>query len=225
MDQAKLESVNPATYRIYIAPLIFALAPMINTLLSASSGIPKPGDPWHFEAPSIAGWKLPVGHPARRGRDVPGADVEGGGGGDEGRAEARDAARGRRAGSVSDRRHAMTPEEAVRAAQHRPGPRLDDPHVPQARRRDPGRRGHARRAADALRQHPRRGAGVPARRPRRLPPAAQGEAAEAPPRRRVLRRSTSRSSRRTRTSRWPRHRSREWCGRWKRSSRRWTGTP
>ena len=31
VDAAKLEGVNPATYRIYIAPLIFCLAPMINT--------------------------------------------------------------------------------------------------------------------------------------------------------------------------------------------------
>jgi hypothetical protein len=60
VDQARLENINPATYRIYIAPLIFALAPMINTLLSLVWH-PKPGHPWHFEAPAIAGWKLPVG--------------------------------------------------------------------------------------------------------------------------------------------------------------------
>jgi hypothetical protein len=60
VDQAKLEGINPATYRIYIAPLIFALAPMINTLLSLVWH-PKPGEPWHFEALSIAGWKLPAG--------------------------------------------------------------------------------------------------------------------------------------------------------------------
>jgi hypothetical protein len=60
VDQAKAGGVNPATYRIYIAPLIFALAPMINTLLSLVWH-PKPDHPWHFEAPSIAGWKLPVG--------------------------------------------------------------------------------------------------------------------------------------------------------------------
>ena len=33
---------------------------MINTLLSLVWH-PKPGHPWHFEAPAIAGWKLPVG--------------------------------------------------------------------------------------------------------------------------------------------------------------------
>jgi hypothetical protein len=59
VDAAKLEGVNPATYRVFIAPLIFALAPAINTLLSLVWH-PKPGDPWHlgFEVP---GWKLPVG--------------------------------------------------------------------------------------------------------------------------------------------------------------------
>jgi hypothetical protein len=59
VDQAKLDGVNPATYRIYIAPLIFALAPAINTLLSLVWH-PKAGDPWHFEL-EIPGWKLPVG--------------------------------------------------------------------------------------------------------------------------------------------------------------------
>src|SRR5918999_3983204 len=60
VDQARIDGVNPATYRIYIAPLIFALAPMINTLLSLVWH-PQKGDPWHFAAPSIASWKLPVG--------------------------------------------------------------------------------------------------------------------------------------------------------------------
>jgi hypothetical protein len=59
VDQAKLDAVNPATYRIYIAPLIFALAPAINTLLSLIWH-PKPGDPWHFEL-EVPGWKLPLG--------------------------------------------------------------------------------------------------------------------------------------------------------------------
>ena len=59
VDAAKLEGVNPATYRIYIAPLIFCLAPMINTVLSLIWH-PKPGDPWHFgfEVPT---WHLPAG--------------------------------------------------------------------------------------------------------------------------------------------------------------------
>jgi hypothetical protein len=48
-----------ASYRILIAPLIFSLAPLINTLLSLVWH-PKPGNPWHFgfETPS---WHLPVG--------------------------------------------------------------------------------------------------------------------------------------------------------------------
>ncbi|MCS7020201.1 MAG: hypothetical protein NZU63_00060 [Gemmataceae bacterium] len=59
VDQAKLDGLDPASYRIYIAPLIFALAPLINTLLSLVWH-PQPGQPWHFawEAP---GWKLPTG--------------------------------------------------------------------------------------------------------------------------------------------------------------------
>jgi hypothetical protein len=48
-----------ASYRILIAPLIFSLAPLINTLLSLVWH-PKPGAPFHFgfEMPS---WHLPVG--------------------------------------------------------------------------------------------------------------------------------------------------------------------
>jgi hypothetical protein len=59
VDAAKLDGVNPATYRIYIAPLIFCLAPLINTLLSLVWH-PKPGEPFHFhfEVPS---WHLPLG--------------------------------------------------------------------------------------------------------------------------------------------------------------------
>lgn len=59
VDAAKLENINPATYRIYIAPLIFCLAPLINTLLS-SVWHPKPGAPWHF-ALEMPGWKLWLG--------------------------------------------------------------------------------------------------------------------------------------------------------------------
>lgn len=57
--QATADGVNPATYRIYIAPLIFGLAPVINTLLS-SVWHPKSGDPWHFDV-ELPGWKLFVG--------------------------------------------------------------------------------------------------------------------------------------------------------------------
>lgn len=59
VDAAKLQGVNPATYRIYIAPLIFSLAPAINTVMSLFWH-PKPGDPWHF-AFHVPGWKLPAG--------------------------------------------------------------------------------------------------------------------------------------------------------------------
>lgn len=59
VKQAAAEGVNPATYRMYIAPLIFGLAPVINTLLS-SVWHPKPGDPWHFEV-EVPGWKLWAG--------------------------------------------------------------------------------------------------------------------------------------------------------------------
>jgi drug/metabolite transporter (DMT)-like permease len=46
-------------YRLFIAPLIFGLAPVINTLL-ASLWHPKPDNPWNFsfEPP---GWKLVAG--------------------------------------------------------------------------------------------------------------------------------------------------------------------
>lgn len=59
VDQAKLDGLDPASYRIYIAPLIFALAPLINTLLSLVWH-PQPGNPWHF-AWETPGWKLPAG--------------------------------------------------------------------------------------------------------------------------------------------------------------------
>lgn len=50
---------NPATYRHLIAPMIFGLAPVINTLLS-SVWHPKPGEPFHF-AFDPPGWKLWAG--------------------------------------------------------------------------------------------------------------------------------------------------------------------
>lgn len=59
VDAAKLEGINPATFRVYIAPLIFALAPVINTLVSLAWH-PKSGDLWHFEL-RVPGWKLPLG--------------------------------------------------------------------------------------------------------------------------------------------------------------------
>jgi hypothetical protein len=51
---AKQAELPPATYRLFIAPLIFGLAPVINTLV-ATVWHPKEGDPFHF------GFKMP--HP------------------------------------------------------------------------------------------------------------------------------------------------------------------
>jgi hypothetical protein len=59
VDQAKLDGINPASYRMYIAPLIFSLAPAINTLLSLIWH-PQKESPWHF-AFEMPGWKLPLG--------------------------------------------------------------------------------------------------------------------------------------------------------------------
>jgi hypothetical protein len=50
---------NPAMYRVYIAPLIFGLAPVINTLVS-TVWHPKKGEPFHFSF-ELPGWKLWVG--------------------------------------------------------------------------------------------------------------------------------------------------------------------
>lgn len=53
VKHAIAHGVPPGTYRIYIAPLIFGLAPVINTLIS-SVWHPKPGNPFNFayHAPS-----------------------------------------------------------------------------------------------------------------------------------------------------------------------------
>jgi hypothetical protein len=64
-DAAKLEGVAPATYRMYIAPLIFSLAPAINTVLSlvwhpVASKPDQPANPWVFEF-EMPGWKLLAG--------------------------------------------------------------------------------------------------------------------------------------------------------------------
>jgi drug/metabolite transporter (DMT)-like permease len=59
IEAAKEAEVDPSTYRLYIAPLIFGLAPVINTAVSLVWH-PKAGDPWHFgfKAPH---WLLYVG--------------------------------------------------------------------------------------------------------------------------------------------------------------------
>lgn len=61
VDQAKIDSVDPATYRVYIAPLIFCLAPLINTALSLVWHPNAKTGEWanfHFEMPT---WHLPLG--------------------------------------------------------------------------------------------------------------------------------------------------------------------
>jgi hypothetical protein len=56
---AREAGLSPETFRLYIAPLIFGLAPVINTLVSVLWH-PKPGEPFHFEL-ELPGWKLWVG--------------------------------------------------------------------------------------------------------------------------------------------------------------------
>jgi hypothetical protein len=47
VDAARSSSLPPETYKLYIAPLIFGLAPVINTLVSIVWH-PKKGQPFHF---------------------------------------------------------------------------------------------------------------------------------------------------------------------------------
>ena len=56
---AVASGANPAAYRAFIAPLIFGVAPVINTLVS-SVWHPAPGHPFHFKV-ELPGWKLWVG--------------------------------------------------------------------------------------------------------------------------------------------------------------------
>lgn len=56
---ARGQSLPPTTFKIYIAPLIFGLAPVINVLVS-SIWHPRPGEPFHFGL-ELPGWKLWVG--------------------------------------------------------------------------------------------------------------------------------------------------------------------
>src|SRR5262245_53045586 len=56
---AKGAGLPPDTYKAFIAPLIFGVAPVINVLVSAFWH-PKPGQPFHF-ALDLPGWKLWVG--------------------------------------------------------------------------------------------------------------------------------------------------------------------
>jgi hypothetical protein len=50
---------DPSTYKVFIAPLIFGLAPVINVLVSMIWH-PKKGDPWHFGFENVH-WVLWVG--------------------------------------------------------------------------------------------------------------------------------------------------------------------
>ena len=56
---AKADHLPIDTFRIYIAPLIFGVAPVINTLVS-TFWHPQPRHPFHFEL-NVPGWKLWVG--------------------------------------------------------------------------------------------------------------------------------------------------------------------
>jgi len=60
IDAAKAASLPPGTFRLYIAPLIFGMAPVINTLVSLVWH-PKPGAPFHFGLEDLPGWKLWLG--------------------------------------------------------------------------------------------------------------------------------------------------------------------
>jgi hypothetical protein len=51
--------LTPGNYKLYIAPLIFGLAPIINTLVSVFWH-PKEGQPFHFGF-ELPGWKLWLG--------------------------------------------------------------------------------------------------------------------------------------------------------------------
>ncbi len=61
--QARVEGAtlpaDLAKYRIYIAPLIFGLAPVINALVS-TVWHPQPGNAFHFEA-NVPDWRLLLG--------------------------------------------------------------------------------------------------------------------------------------------------------------------
>jgi hypothetical protein len=57
--QAAREAGGAVNYKLYIAPLIFGLAPVINTLVSIVWH-PEPGQPFHFGF-IMPGWKLVLG--------------------------------------------------------------------------------------------------------------------------------------------------------------------
>lgn len=57
---AKAASLPPSTYKIFIAPLIFGMAPVINVLVS-TFWHPEEGGPLDFGLRSLPGWKMWVG--------------------------------------------------------------------------------------------------------------------------------------------------------------------
>lgn len=59
VETARASGVPPSTFRMYIAPLIFGLAPVINTLVSLFWH-PQKGEPFHFGL-ELPGWKLWLG--------------------------------------------------------------------------------------------------------------------------------------------------------------------
>jgi hypothetical protein len=56
---ATAAEIPSGSYKLYIAPLIFGLAPIINTLVSMVWH-PEPGQPFHFGL-EVPGWKLWLG--------------------------------------------------------------------------------------------------------------------------------------------------------------------
>lgn len=60
VDAAKSAGLDATTYRLYIAPLIFGLAPVINTLISLVWH-PQKGQPFHFGLENLPGWRLWLG--------------------------------------------------------------------------------------------------------------------------------------------------------------------
>lgn len=56
---AQADNLSIDTYRVFIAPLIFGVAPVINTLVS-TLWHPEKGEPFHFRL-EMPGWKLWLG--------------------------------------------------------------------------------------------------------------------------------------------------------------------
>lgn len=60
MSSAKAAGLEPVNYKLFIAPLIFGLAPVINTLVSLVWH-PQAGNPFHFGLDRWPDWKLLAG--------------------------------------------------------------------------------------------------------------------------------------------------------------------